>query len=185
MKTALHLLAVTLFCFLPVAIASAADDAAEKPKDAPAAKPAPSKWTETAEKNFKMLDKDGDGVLTFDEFKSTRKKPEAVEQAERISKLIDTDGDKKISLKEFIFRSPEARFKPMDRDNDGKVTWDEFKAGRKAEELEQAEQNFKRMDTDGDKCLTLDEFKAGQKPPAKPAKKAGGKKFQPKAVEKQ
>ena len=70
----------------------------------------------------------------------------------------------------------------MDKDSDGKLTWDEFKGTRKPEELEQAEQNFKRMDTDGDKCLSLDEFKAGQKPPVKPAKKAAGKKFQPEGL---
>jgi Ca2+-binding EF-hand superfamily protein len=176
-KIALHLLAVALFCLVPVAIASAADDAPEKPKDAPA-KPA-----EAAAKNFNAMDKDGDGALTFDEFKGTRKKPEAIEQAEQIFKLSDADGDKRLSLKEFINRPAEARFKQMDRDNDGKLTWDEFKGTRKPEELDQAEQNFKRMDTDGDKCLCLDEFKAGQKPPAKPAKKAAGKKFQPKQVE--
>ncbi len=184
METALHLLGVSLFCFVPVTLAKAADDAG-RPKDEPGAKAAPNKWAEMAEKNFKALDKDGDGALTPDEFKSTRKKPEAIEQAEQIFKLIDTDGDGKVTLKEFINRPAEARFKPMDRDNSGKVTWDEFKAGRKAAELEQAEQNFKRMDTDGDKCLTLDEFKAGQKKPAKPVKKAGGKKFQPKPVENQ
>jgi Ca2+-binding EF-hand superfamily protein len=167
-------LAVTLLCFVSLTRAKAADDAG-RPKDAPAAKPALSKWTEMAEKNFKAQDKDGDGLLTFDEFKGNRKKPEALEQAEQIFKLIDTDGDKKISLKEFIYRPAEARFKQMDRDNDGKLTWDEFKGTRKPDEIEQAEQNFKRMDTDGDKCLSLDEFKAGQKPPAKPAKPAGKK----------
>jgi Ca2+-binding EF-hand superfamily protein len=184
MKTALCLL--TIISLVPLALAKAADDAG-RPQDAPAAaqpKAALNKWTEMAEKNFKALDKDGDGVLTFDEFKGNRKKPEAIEQAEQIFKLIDTDGDKKISLKEFIYRPAEARFKQMDRDNDGKLTWDEFKGTRKPEEIEQAEQNFKRMDTDGDKCLSLEEFKAGQKPPAKPAKPAK-KKFPPKPVEKQ
>lgn len=181
MKTVLHLLAVALFCFVSSPLAKAADDAG-KPKDAPAAKPAPNKWTEMAEKNFKALDKDGDGALTPDEFKGKRKKPEAIEQGEQIFKLIDADGDGKVTLQEFINRPVEARFKPMDRDHDGKLTWDEFKGTRKPEELDQAEQNFKRMDTDGDKCLTLDEFKAGQKKPAKPAKKAAGKKGQAKSV---
>ena len=180
MRTALCLL--TIISLVPLGIAKAADDAG-RPKDAPAAKPAQNKFVEMAEKNFKMLDKDGDGSLTFDEFKSTRKKPEAIEQAEQIFKLIDTDADGKVTLKEFVNRPAEAKFKPMDRDGDGKLTWDEFKGTRKPEELDQAEQNFKRMDTDGDKCLSLDEFKAGQKPPVKPAKKAAGKKFQPKPVE--
>ena len=137
---------------------------------------------EMAEKNFKAQDKDGDGVLTCGEFVG-KKKPDAAEKAEQIFKLIDTDADGKLTLKEFVNRSPEAKFKPMDKDGDGKLTWEEFKGTRKPEELDQAEQNFKRMDTDGDKCLCLDEFKAGQKPPAKPAKKAAGKKFQPKQVE--
>ncbi len=181
MRTALYVLVV--FSLVPLAFANAADDT--KPKDAPTARPAPNKATEQAEKNFKAQDKDGDGVLTFDEFKGNRKKPEAIEQAEQIFKLIDTDHDGKITLKEFIDRPAEARFKQMDRDNDGKLTWDEFKGKREnPEEIEQAEKAFKRMDTDGDKCLSLEEFKAGQKPPAKPAKPAG-KKFQPKAVEKQ
>jgi Ca2+-binding EF-hand superfamily protein len=181
MRTALCLL--TIIGLVPLALATAADDT--KPKDAPAAKPAANKWIEIAEKNFKAQDKDGDGLLTLDEFKGNRKKPEAIEQAEQIFKLVDADHDGKVTLKEFIERPVEAKFKQMDRDNDGKLTWEEFKGKReKPEEIDQAEQAFKRMDTDGDKCLSLDEFKAGQKPPAKPAKPAG-KKFQPKAVEKQ
>jgi len=181
MRTALCLL--TIICLVPLGLCKAADDAG-RPKDAPAAKPAANKWAELAEKNFKAMDKDGDGALTCDEFVG-KKKPDAAEKAEQIFKLIDTDADGKVTLKEFVNRSPEARFKPMDKDGDGKLTWDEFKGTRKPEELDQAEQNFKRMDTDGDKCLTLEEFKAGQKPPTKPAKKTGGKKSQPKPVEQQ
>jgi Ca2+-binding EF-hand superfamily protein len=176
MKTALQLLAASLFCFVPVAIACAADDATAKPKDAPSAQ------AEIAAKNFKATDKNGDGVLDFDEFKGNRKKPEAIEKAEQIFKLIDTDGDRKVTLAEFANRPAEARFKQMDKNDDGQLSFDEFKGTRKPEEIEQAERSFKRMDTDGDKCLSLDEFKAGQKQPIKPAKKVAGKKFQPEAV---
>ena len=166
MKIALHLLTVALFSFVPAAIACAADDAAAKPKDAP------NKWAEMAEKNFKAMDKNGDGALDFDEFKGKRKKPEAVEQAEQIFKLIDADADRKVTLQEFVNRPAEARFKQIDLNNDGKLTFDEFKGKReKPEEIEQAERSFKRMDTDGDKCLSLDEFKAGQKQPVKSAGK--------------
>ena len=176
MQTVLNLLAISLVSFVPVVLANAADDAT-KPKDAP------NKAAEMAEKNFKAMDKDGDGVLTLDEFKGTRKKPAAVEQAEQMFKLIDADGDGKLTLAEFINRPAEARFKQMDQNNDGKLTFEEFKGKReKPEEIEQAEKTFKRMDTDGDKTLSLEEFKAGQKPPAKPAKKPAGKKFQPKPV---
>ena len=175
MRTALHLLAASLVSFVPLALASAADEAG-KPKDAP------SKQAEMAAANFKALDKDQDGVLTLDEFKGNRKRSEALEQAEEIFKLIDADGDKRISLKEFVERPAEARFKQMDKDADGKLTFEEFKGRReKPEEIEQAEQTFKRMDANGDKAVSLEEFKAAQKKPAKPA----GKKFQPKPVEKQ
>jgi len=177
MKIALCLFTVSLIGFVPLALASAAEDAG-KPIDAPA------KWTEVAEKNFKAMDSDGDGMLAFDEFKGKRKKAEAIEQAEQIFKLIDTDGDKKLSLKEFVNRPAEARFKQMDKNSDGKLTFEEFKGRReKPDEIEQVEQNFKRMDTDGDKSLTLDEFKAAQK---KPGGKNGGKpakkKFQPEVL---
>ncbi len=62
----------------------------------------------------------------------------------------------------------------MDRNDDGKVTFDEYKGKReKPEEIEEAEQRFKRIDKDGDKKLSLEEFKAAQKKraPKKPAKK--------------
>jgi len=165
-------LIVLVACFVVVGSSDAA--AAATPKK----KAAQKKLGAAAEKNFKTKDKDEDGFLIFDEFKGRAKKPEAIERAEQIFKLIDADKDLKVSLKEFLNKSPEVRFKQMDRNDDGKITFDEYKGRKKGpEEIEAAEQRFKKIDKDGDKKLTLEEFKAALKKraPKKPAKK----KFQP------
>ncbi|MEN6495608.1 MAG: EF-hand domain-containing protein [Thermoguttaceae bacterium] len=71
-------------------------------------------------------------------------------------------------------KPPEEVFKALDKDNDGKVTLDEFKANRKKpEQIERAEKVFKAKDTNNDGSLTLDEFKA---PPPKKEGKGGKKK---------
>ncbi len=127
-------------CFVIIET-SAADDAAPKKK------PAKSKWVQMMEKTFKTKDKDENGVLSFDEYKGKARKPEAIERAEQIFKLIDADDDLKVSLKEFTNKPAEARFKQMDRNDDGEITFDEYKGKReKPEEVEEAEQRFKRID---------------------------------------
>jgi Ca2+-binding EF-hand superfamily protein len=64
---------------------------------------------------------------------------------------------------------PEAVFKKLDANSDGKVTMAEFTAKKKDKEA--AEKQFKAKDKDGNGELTLEEFKA---PVAKKkAKKAG------------
>lgn len=69
-------------------------------------------------------------------------------------------------------KSPEEVFSKLDKDADGKLTLDEFKANKKKpEQLEKAEKFFTARDTDKDGVLTLDEFKA-------PPKKGGKKKQQ-------
>jgi Ca2+-binding EF-hand superfamily protein len=64
---------------------------------------------------------------------------------------------------------PEAAFKKMDTNSDGKLTLDEFKGKKKDEALANAEKIFKAKDKDNDGFLTLEEFKA-------PVKKDGAKK---------
>jgi hypothetical protein len=77
-------LTVLVACFVIVETSLAADDAAPKKK------PAKSKWVQAMEKTFKTLDKDEDGILSFDEYKGKRKKPEAIERAEQIESLKKT-----------------------------------------------------------------------------------------------
>ena len=52
------------------------------------------------EKMFKAKDKDGDGKLSFDEFKGKAEKPEAIERMEKAIKAKDKDGDGALTLEE-------------------------------------------------------------------------------------
>ena len=59
---------------------------------------------------------------------------------------------------------PEAVFKKMDADADGKVSLEEFKANKKGKALENAEKQFTRIDKNSDKSVDLEEFKASRAP---------------------
>ena len=58
---------------------------------------------------------------------------------------------------------PEAAFKKMDKDSDGKLTLEEFKGKRMGDKATKAEERFKKLDKNDDKSLNLEEFKAGQR----------------------
>ena len=80
---------------------------------------------------------------------------------------------------------PEVAFKKLDKDADGAVSLDEFKASpRGQKEPAKAEEYFKKKDKDSNGKLSLEEFKAGG-----PKKDKGGDKAEkpadaPKAEEK-
>ena len=84
MKIALHLLAVALFC-----LRSRGDCQGRRrcgqTQGRTNGQARASKWAEMAEKNFKTLDKDGDGALTFDEFKGNRRSPKPSSRPSRSS----------------------------------------------------------------------------------------------------
>jgi Ca2+-binding EF-hand superfamily protein len=57
---------------------------------------------------------------------------------------------------------PETYFKKLDKDGDGCVTLEEFKAsGSAKKDPAKAEEAFKKKDKNGDGKLSLDEFKGG------------------------
>lgn len=86
--------------------------------------------------------------------------------------------------------NPEEAFKKLDKDADGSVSLEEFKASPKGQkDPAKAEESFKKKDKDSNGKLTLEEFKAhgpkegkeGKKPEAKPEeKKPEEKKADPK-----
>lgn len=89
-----------------------------------------------SEKKFQVLDNDGDGVISHDEF---------IADAEARFAKMDADGNKEISLDELISykKSKKAdkklkkankrheKFKKMDQDGNGEISIDELEAHRK------------------------------------------------------
>ncbi len=70
-----------------VSVAMSSTEASADPK-----KPKPSR-----EQIFKRLDKDGDGKLTYEEFKAKKKE----EAAQKMFKRLDANADQSLSLEEF------------------------------------------------------------------------------------
>jgi len=80
--------------------------------------------------------------------------------------------------------SPEESFKKLDKDNDGSLTLEEYKANPRQKDPAKAEASYKKMDADSNGKVTLDEYKAARAtrrqggadkggntpPPADPAK---------------
>lgn len=58
-------------------------------------------------------------------------------------------------------RDPEAAFKKLDKNGDGKVSKEEFTA--KAKDAAKADKAFAKLDKNGDGFLTLEEFKGAKK----------------------
>jgi Ca2+-binding EF-hand superfamily protein len=129
---------------------------------APSQQPAPGR-TQTALPQtpaaiFKTLDRNGDGVITLDEWLAAGRK-------EQVFRSIDTNHDGQVTLEEFAVAMPatssapaslqsmiSGMFKAMDRNGDGVITLDEWiAAGRH-------EKGFQRLDANHDGKITLQEF---------------------------
>ena len=61
-----------------------------------------------------------------------------------------------------VHRTPEEAFKALDKNNDGGISLDEFKASpRGQKDPAKADEHFKKLDSNNDGKVTLEEFKAG------------------------
>lgn len=93
---------------------------------------------------FRSLDRDGDGKIAEIELAFARMARFAA---------LDLNRDQILQPAEFVGKRgapAAARFREMDRDGNGLVTWDEYKAA--------GNQRFLQLDTNRDKRLSLEEF---------------------------
>jgi len=116
---------------------------------------------------FKRLDKDGDGKITAEEF------PRGPEAFERLAQRLDKDGDGALSIEEMAAMRGQGRggqggregrggkgaqggfVKRFDKDEDGKVSAEEFPRGKEA-----FEKLLERADKDGDGLISTEEMNA-------------------------
>jgi len=112
------------------------------------------------QEEFGQLDGDGDGFLSFDEYRKLPK-PKRPDPKTEMSKL-DGDGDGKLTLEEYLSDkgakvAGRRTFLRQDTNEDGLVTLDELKRWPNSSELSQAVR-FKMRDDDQDGKLTVIEF---------------------------
>jgi len=112
---------------------------------------------------FNKADKNKDGKLTPEEWRQVLNAsgvPTTMEEVEEFFDPMDRDYDGRLSFEEFMGEeSPiEKLFKNMDKNGDGLVTKQEFMTICKNLTDEQVKAAFKQFDTSGDDKLDYREF---------------------------
>jgi Ca2+-binding EF-hand superfamily protein len=139
-------------------------------------------------KEFDIIDSNGDGVITSEDFKSPLQRTHGnrpnfekfliscMQSWEKMLELLDKDMDGQVSREEFVSyhlnASPEelremtnlfsdAIFELFDRDQDQRISQQEFVSGQIAFGVPETESGeiFTRLDSDSDGYLSIEEFK--------------------------
>ncbi|MEN9360877.1 MAG: hypothetical protein RL095_2412 [Verrucomicrobiota bacterium] len=118
---------------------------------------------ESANRQIKPVDKDGDGKFSFEEFSSGIASG-AVPQVRQVFDKLDSDKDGFVTPAEVQANQGGAglRLQPKDTDSDGKFTFEEFSTGVPAAQIEQVRNVFHLWDSDKDGKLTVNEIQAAQ-----------------------
>jgi len=117
---------------------------------------------------FKKADKDGDGKLTYDEYKEIIKMSKlniTDEEFNQIVSMKDVDEDGRISINEFLNttnsgarKQNDLAFQLLDKNGDGCLTKEEFLQASAKLSKDQVDAVFDRNDVDGDGSLSRQEF---------------------------
>merc|ERR1712203_165083 len=112
---------------------------------------------------FNKADKNKDGKLTPEEWKQVLNSsgvPTTMQEVEEFFQRMDRDYDGRLSFEEFMGEESniEKLFKNMDKNGDGVVTKEEFQKICKNLTDEQVEMAFSKFDSSGDDKLDYREF---------------------------
>merc|ERR1711936_1448672 len=112
---------------------------------------------------FTRADKDGNGTLTKEEWHHVLNSSgckTSMAEVEEFFHEMDRDFDGRLSFEEFMGEETtlEKLFKSMDKDGDGTVTKEEFRKICKHLTPQQVEEGFAKFDTSGDNRLDYEEF---------------------------
>lgn len=132
----------------------------------------------TAGRMMQGLDKDRSGSISFEEFRASERLAQLpVDSQRRLFAHFDKNDDGQIVRGELPAGPPEASangrpdgMRKMDRDNDGRVSRDEFCRGPRLQNipLEHREEIFRRMDRNRDGVLDGRDHRRGPRPDGGP-----------------
>lgn len=109
---------------------------------------------------FNQLDRDGDQALDLSEFSQGARTQQARTRESHVFRAVDRDQDGRVSPDEFTNRPPEADYRNKDTDSDGMMSFAEFRTrdmGWASEE--HAKRVFTLTDRDDSGTLDLNEFR--------------------------
>lgn len=108
---------------------------------------------------YRRRDKDGNGVLSFDEYIQAVMPQAARRRAEEFFRLVDRNGDGAVDFEESRVRPVESDLPFRDEDEDGKLSLAEFSKDHAALVKDgRCEALFRAYDRDGNGGLSLDEL---------------------------
>ena len=114
------------------------------------------------ELEFKKVDKDQNGAISYEEFAAIPRPNVKPEQLQPRFKSIDTDSNGSLSLQEFVLSRippPKVDLAKMDTDKNGTVSLDEYKETPAAKaNLDAAAKQFAKFDADANGQLDLQEL---------------------------
>lgn len=109
---------------------------------------------------FVQKDRNGDGLLSFEEYCPSGATPEKIEAERKRFGQLDRDGSNSLKVREYFCHWTHMPFWEMDRDGDDTVTLSEFRGSERFAHLALiADAMYAAIDLNRDKKITFSEFR--------------------------